>query len=257
MKFSSKQLSFIDGHLGNNTSSIIEARDSSLFSILLWNPLKDEANLKCPDHGRDLQDTGIWTHMRGMENRRPRLLYHLGENVLLISAIYRCPECGNEFDKDTYMAHHPELLTQLFGRHLAPFLLFSKAGMTRQACEMVVNATLAGTSFAEITTSFDRLHGCHMSIYGKPEEEEVNMKHSSPSYKLCEDVFMADFESRLPFYEEQMGKFKASEIGMDHTFNTRFVTKFSIHRIFTNDFFFQSIDCSEQKEALFCSIHCN
>ena len=106
VKLSPEQMTFIDRHLSVNTSSIVEARDQSLYSILLFNPLQEHgAILTCPSHGHQLHDTGIWTHMRRMANRRPRHLYHLRENVLLISSIYACSACGDDYDKETYMAH--------------------------------------------------------------------------------------------------------------------------------------------------------
>ena len=226
MKLSQGQISFINRHLQSSSSNIIETRDSSLFSILLFNPLKQEdVILKCPHHDHSLVDTGVWTHMSSMA-RRPRVLYHLGENILLISGIYACSVCGCDFDKDTYMAHHPEILKQLLGRHSPPFHLFHQAGVTRQAYEMVVTSALSGTSFVEISASLQRLHGFHIATYGRTEDANVMKKHDAPSWKLCQSIFMYDYELRRPFYEAQMKQFKPSEISIDHTFKTRFGLNF-------------------------------
>lgn len=226
VKLSHEQISFIDQHLDSSSSNIIETRDSSLFSILLFNPLKqDNVILKCPHHDHPLRDTGIWTHM-SMAKRRPRHLYHLGENVLLISSIYACSICGSDFDKDTYMAHHPEIVKQLSRRHSPPFHLFHQAGVTRQVYEMMVTSAISGTSFAEIATSLERLHGFHIANYGRSEDAKVTKKHAAPSWKLCQRIFMYDYELRRPFYEAQMQKFKPSEISIDHTFKTRFELHF-------------------------------
>lgn len=229
VKLSPEQMTFIDRHLSVNTSSIVEARDQSLYSILLFNPLQEHgAILTCPSHGHQLHDTGIWTHMRRMANRRPRHLYHLGENVLLISSIYACSACGDDYDKETYMAHHPDILRQLCGRHSPPFHLFQSSGVTRQAYEMVVTSALSGTSFTEIETSLQRLHGFHIATYGRSEDINVTRKHDSPSRFLCQNIFMYDYELRRPHYEREMQKIKPSEFSMDHTFNTRSTFKFII-----------------------------
>ena len=235
-RLSHEQVTFIEQHLCTKSSSIIEAKDSSLYSILLFNPLQEHgAILTCPRHGHPLQDTGIWTHMRSM--RRPRYLYGLGENILLISSIYACSICGDDLDKDTYMAHHPDLMRQLSGRYSPPFHLFQSSGVTMQAYEMVVTSALSGTPFAEIETSFQRLHGFHIATYGRSEHINVERKHASPSRFLCQNIFMHDYELRRPYYEGQMKQIKPSEFSVDHTFNTRYGYKF----IITSQQFYQNM----------------
>ena len=135
---------------------IREARNSSLLSIILWNPLHEpEVTLQCPVHkDEELQTTGLWTHMGKLKSRTPRRLYHVGENVLLVSAIYQCRTCGGDMEHDTLMAHHPDILHQLSKVNTPPFHLFNKAGLTREAYEFIINFALAGTSFCEIQESF-------------------------------------------------------------------------------------------------------
>ena len=234
VKLSHEQMTFIERHLSVNTSSIVEARDPSLYSILLFNPLQEHgAILTCPRHGHNLQDTGIWTHMRSMGKRRPRHLYHLGENVLLISSVYACSACGDDFDKDTYMAHHPDLVRQLSGRHSPPFHLFQSSGVTRQAYDMIVTSALSGTSFAEIETSLQRHHGFHIATFGRSEDINVSRKHQSPSWMLCQRIFMYDYELRRPHYESQMKKIIPSEFSIDHTFNTSQMVRVTKKKVFS------------------------
>ena len=118
------------------------------------------------------------------------------------------------------MAHHPDIVRQLSGRTSPPFHLFQSSGVTRQAYEMIVTSALSGISFAEIETSLMRLHGFHIATNGRSEDINVTRKHEAPSWKLCQRIFMYDFELRRPHYESQMKKLIPTEFSMDHTFNT-------------------------------------
>ena len=225
MKLSQQQVQFIDDNLRNSVpqfqSGIVESKDPSVMSVLFWNPLCNaEISLHCPYHaGEKLTDTGIWSHMRS--KWPPRRIYHLGENVLLVSSLYSCTVCGKDIENSTHTAHDAPLLSQLPNKYSPPFYLFKKSGVTRLAYEFIINACLAGTSFLEIVASFKRMHGFHVAIHGKGDEEVFNWKHQSPSNKLCEDIFLYDFDRRLKFYEDEMKQIQPKEISIDHTFNTR------------------------------------
>ena len=219
MKISESQAAFIEDHLhlveGKATTGIVEASDNNLLSIILWNPLgNNHVTLHCPTHGRDkLQETGTWTKEGNF--RPPRLLYHVGQNCLLVSAVYQCPTCGSN---SMYLATHPGVLSQLPTNQAPPFHLFLKCGITRAGYEMIVNATLAGTSFFEIAAMFQRSHGNHAGLHGQCEG---GRKHSCPSRQFIKDVFMYDFRLRLPFYEERMKSIQFTDLSIDHTFYIR------------------------------------
>ena len=225
MKLSEQQVQFINNNLPDTSyqcqSSIVESKDPSVMSVIFWNPLSNaEISLECPYHvGEKLTNTGIWAHMR--MKKPPRKLYHLGNNVLLVSSLYSCTVCGNSIENSSHVAHDAPILSQLPKNHSAPFYLFKKCGLTRLAYEFIINASLSGTSFHEISTSFKRSHGFHIAIHGKGDDEVFKMKHQSPSNRLCEDVFLHDFDQRLSFYEADMKKIQPKEISIDHTFNTR------------------------------------
>lgn len=219
MKVSEAQTSFIEANLhlatGKTTSGIIEALDNDLLSIILWNPLSDkDVTLYCPNHGTEkLGDTGAWT--KEGEWRPPRLLYHVGQNVLLVSAVYKCTTCGG---KSTYLATHPDVLTQLPHNKAPPFHIFLKSGITRAGYEMIVNAALSGTSFLQISAMFQRSHGFHAGLHGQGQSGE---KHSSPSRDFIRDVFMYDYRLRLSFYEATMKGILFTDLSIDHTFYIR------------------------------------
>ena len=219
MKVSDVQLQFIDAQLSlvscNGLSNIIETKDPKLLSILFWNPIVDEEiTLLCPNHMKTLQATGKWAKMG--DKKPPRLLYGMGENVLLISALYLCPGCGAT---SPFLAHHPDLMSQLPLTKPPPFQLFLKSGVTRMAYDEIVNATLAGTSFSGQAAIFERSHGLHIGLYG--EEAAQQDKHKSPSNDFIMAVFMFDFKLRLPYYERTMMEIQPHMISIDHTFKLR------------------------------------
>ena len=228
MKLSGQQMEFINDNLhrasGLSETRIIETNDPNIMGIMIWNPLMEkDVVLKCPDHVEKLVETHLWTHSQELKSRSPRLLYHIGSNALLVSKLYQCSKCSTEkrhaYDA-FYMAHHPEILSQLQEICLPPFLLFSIAGITRSAYEFIVNLAIAGTTFREIATCFDRTHGFHVAVNGKVDEI-MDLKHRSPSWMFVQDVFMFDFRLRLSFYESEMKKITPQEIAIDHTFKTR------------------------------------
>ena len=188
MRISEKQAEFIKEQIasacGRITPGIRETMDNNLLPIILWSPLKHtEFIIHCPNHDQiALQDTGLWNNHGDF--RKPRLLYHLGQNVLLVAALYRCSVCGG---KALYNATHPDIIGQIPKALAPPFHLFLKSGITREGYETIVNATLAGTPFKEISSIFARSHGFHVGLHG---ESEVGYKHSSPSYYFVRDCLL-------------------------------------------------------------------
>lgn len=227
MKISEEQHNFINEKLrctGSHHSGILDTTDAHLLPIILWDPLAgNEISLSCKYHGVQLTDTGLWTHDKTLKSRSPRILYHTNTNVLLISKLYVCSTCEKEARRSVdafVMAHHPYLLGQLPKVKIPLFHLFSKAGVTRAAYEFIVNLSLAGTSFHEIETCFERFHGFNIALHGNPDPVN-SLKHQSPSWKLIKDIFMLDFRLRLGFYEDEMRKIKPESLCIDHTFKAR------------------------------------
>ena len=221
MKLTTSQKQFIDGALVNReqveNSSIIWTQDPSLFPILVWNPLSSsKASLNCPEHEEQtLVDTGTWNYME--EFRGVRLLYHIGQNVLLISALYMCKLCGK---RKAYLAHHKDVLAQLPEESVPPFHLFAISGVTLAAYDAIISGTISGTSFMEIHNFFERNHGFHIGRYGR-DDSITRQKHDSPSGNLCHDIFIYDFNRKLPMYESKMKEVVPQDICFDHTFRTR------------------------------------
>ena len=246
MDISEEQHKFIDDNLhkaGSGCSGIVATSDKNILSILLWNPLAGhDVALKCPAHDIHLHETEHWAHSKSFKSKSPRLLYDLNENVLLVSRLYVCSICAAEarYTHDSFfLAHHPEVMSQMPNLSIPPFHLFSHSGITRGAYEFIINLALAGTTFNEIEACFQRSHGFYIALHGEPDASNY-LKHRSPSRRLITDVFMYDFRMRLPFYEAEMKSIKPESLSIDHTFKTRYGSMshaqlsilFSQHNIF-------------------------
>ena len=228
MAISEEQHRFIEDnlhHAKSGCSDIVATNDKNILSILLWNPLAGkQISFKCPTHEIILHQTEHWSHSKSLQSKSPRMLYHLDENVLLVSKLYVCSACSkvarNAYNS-FFSAHHPEILSQMPKLSIPPFHLFTHSGVTRAAYEFIINLTLAGTSFNEIAECFRRAHGFNIALQGEVDATDQR-KHDSPSRMLITDIFMFDFRMRLPFYEAQMKSIRPESLSIDHTFKTRY-----------------------------------
>ena len=198
------QRDFIDENLGwltqnrLNTSCIVEATDPSLLSVLYWHPLVSEKlTLYCPEHQAEiLRDEGAWSHDYYKSKKYIRVLFHASQNVILISKLYVCKICGK---KESYQAHHPDIISQTTKIVSTPFFLFLHSGVTKTLYETVINLSFSGVPFNEMVNYFQRQHGFYI---GSHEEcaDVPSEKHKSPGRNLLVDIFVSDFRRRLTFY---------------------------------------------------------
>ena len=221
MSLSSKQISFIDSKISEGVhkeGDIIEPHEQDTMAIILFNPLEDQnLLLKCPYHQNEyLTFSSQWTYnCTNKAYASPRLIYSLGGNVLLISAIYRCSKCEKPL-----RAHHPQILDKTGVK--ANFHLFQKSGVTKMAYDMVVNLVQSGMTFTEISNFFERSHGLKIADPNLSAPE----KFRTPERKFIMDVFLKDFRQKLPYYEKQMASIKPLHLSADHTFKVSTLLKF-------------------------------
>ena len=242
MTLENEQISYINNKISegvHNDGNIIEPVDKNLMAIILFNPLMNQGiELTCPFHDSErLMFSGGWTHNSG-PSHAPRLLYHVGGNVLLISAMYRCNMCKNKF-----LAHHPRIMNQR-GVEVS-FHLLHKSGFTQASYDTVINLVQSGMTFTEVSNFFQRANGMKASDQTTDYSILAGLsKYKVPSRRLCTDAFLEDFRKKLPFYEAEMASIKYNHISIDHTFKVSTLLKV------VNDILFSSRR-SKPFEALF------
>ena len=228
MALGTKQIHFIDKKISEGVhkdGNIIEPYDEDLMAIILFNPLEDKkAELKCPYHQNEqLIFSSQWTHnSTNKAYANGRLLYNVGGNVWLISAIYRCAKCEKPL-----RAHHPQILAQTGVQ--AKFNLFCKSGVTKMAHDMIVNLVQSGMTFREVGNFFERSNGLTIGASNQSAPE----KYRAPSWMFIIDVFLRDFRQKLPFYEKQMASIKPLHLSADHTFKVSTLLKLKNDALFS------------------------
>lgn len=107
--------------------------------ILIWDPIVAFGiSTLCPVCACCLESTCSWTSDR-KNNFMPRKLFHIGSNVLLISAIYKCQSCGFVLAHDSRIDN---VDTQQ--NHSPGFVLFHDSGYTAEAYDFIINLTHEG-----------------------------------------------------------------------------------------------------------------
>ena len=219
-----EQIDFIDAKIGQNIhldGFIIRSPDQDLMSIIIFNPLVDLAlNLKCPTHdSEELMFFNKWTHNSKKKGVSPRLLYGVEANTILVSALYSCSKCDNP-----YRAHDPSILGQK--NVSSKFHLFTRSGLTEEAYNLIINLVYSGMTFKGISTTFKTAKGLKLGCQGIIQTPHADSKKfTSPSYHLCEDIFVQDFYKKLPFYEAELKNIKATHLSIDHTFKVAALLK--------------------------------
>lgn len=99
--------------------------------LRLFDPLHDNPNLECPIHQQPLSQTNDWSQ------RNPRLLYDLCGNISLVSKLYKCSQCTNN-----WIAHSPRIVDQMASQ--APFFLVHKSGFSRECVEFTCHSMEIG-----------------------------------------------------------------------------------------------------------------
>ena len=103
-------------------------------NIMIYNPQSFVPI--CLKHQERLFLTDCWTSGRD-SSTKPRLLYGISKNTLLISRIYRCDRgCG------TILGHDESILNQAPSE--IPFVLFHRSEILKNLLSLVVNNVAAG-----------------------------------------------------------------------------------------------------------------
>jgi hypothetical protein len=198
---------------------------SSCPALMLWNPVQSLVLTlscsECPDGNLIFSDK--WTNKR----HSPRLLYHTGRNVRLVSALYYCSLCNAET-----LAHSENVLKQILGTCDIPFVLFNKSGITASAYGSINDCVAQGMTFHAVQGMFRKQ--TERSIYQEiqmllSEEEKadsaVQLSQSAtfkiPSIPMIRDVFMHNFSTKKPAYDKFFASFEPYVISLDHTFEIR------------------------------------
>ena len=84
---------------------------------------------------------------------QPRLLYGLRNDVLLVSRVYLCK------NKHQIISHDSRILSQLQDDFNPPFVLFHRAGVTKELFQFVISHIRAGMTIADVQTLW------HQSLY--------------------------------------------------------------------------------------------
>jgi hypothetical protein len=122
---------------------VIEPKENN-YGLLLWDPITQlDKALVCPLHNLALDVTDHWTQGEN-ERHKPRILYNLGRNVLLVSRLYKCGLC-----KENYRSHNEGLSAQL-GHTLIPYILLHRSGFTMKTFDLTISMIETGKSIIDI-----------------------------------------------------------------------------------------------------------
>ena len=134
------------------TSSITTLSDLILPHVLLWNPLllfqcifTDRFQCHPHDncHANVIVNVTRW-NIGSNAGHCPRIIHDIGYMVLLVSAIYECPN-GHEL-----LATDPRLLQCLPEQEYVPFILFRRSGVMQSFARTVITLTVEGLSICAI-----------------------------------------------------------------------------------------------------------
>ena len=187
--------------------------------IRLWNPLASES-LTCPIHKSNrLLPTEHWTSKNG-RNLSPRLVFHLGRNVLFVSSLYKCEDC-----LELWPASSPDILRQAKQvEGILHFHLFHVIGVSKDLYSVIINGVKRGLSFKGIK---ELIKDCYKDTERKiqftrgDEGPSESLAFRCPSENLIQQIFLFDYDQKSGFYKEIASKIAPQEISIDHTFKIR------------------------------------
>lgn len=204
---------------------------ASIPSVILWNPIIYPAlasdRLKCPHCKANLR---FWKWRDGKTERdMPRKLFCIQEQVLLVSCVYLCE------DHHQILSHHPKILEEI--RKISwpiPFLLFHKAGVTRELYNYIALSIQSGISIQDVENMLINLHQSQhsqractffLAQSGYNSENDNNMSFHSLEInkdfigrKLITRVFLRAFTESEHMYTNHMAQKQGRWISFDHTF---------------------------------------
>ena len=119
--------------------------------FMVWDPLTAEARpLKCPlsQVSSTLDVTIHWTDERSAR-LQPRKLYASSCSVLLLSRVYKCNKCNQQ-----YLSHNARILEEVQSFHTIPLVFMHRCGFTRELVNPIFDFVNQGMPFYSIETTF-------------------------------------------------------------------------------------------------------
>ena len=188
---------------------------------MVWDPLTANAyqrSLQCPlcQVSSTLDVTIHWTDGRSAR-LQPRKLYASSCSVLLLSRVYKCSKCNQQ-----YLSHDPRILEEVQRFYPIPFVLMHRCGFTRELVNLIFGLVNQGMPFYSIETLLPQLHWLNSpadidsdSVQGIPTTGFMDR----PSNDIVAKCFLSRFLEVEYKYAECMQSITADHwTAFDHTF---------------------------------------
>ena len=217
-------------HLRKLSSSQVE--EYSLHDIIIWDPLSFGPSLFlwCPNcldiHGfnNGLKATR-WKEGKTACDR-PRSLYGLHNEALLVSRVYICSK-GHQI-----IAHDPSILSSVRSEVQVPFVLFHKVGITKELQHFILTHANVGMSISDIQTLWLQTmydaYGSRKNIYIRACQRssrpclqlyKFNEMCANPGSKIITSVIAREYFSKEHLYAQRMMQMTCNKwLSCDHTF---------------------------------------
>ena len=137
--------------------------------VLLWSPQEQYAvcTMKCPIHTDVVLRPWQWTkNLNGNKEKRPRLIYDLFGNIILVQRIYLCAQGRNTHK---LFAASPDLLNGLpeTVREVFPVKLYQRSGCSKRLILYIKNSITQGVNFLKISEGIGALNHEHHTRLGE------------------------------------------------------------------------------------------
>ena len=211
----------------NSSSSEVNHEVFQQPDLIIWDPLVTGLleSLWCPnciDNGQnEVLKLTRWKDGKTACDQ-PRRLYGLSNDALLVSCVYVCCK-GHQI-----IAHDPFVIGQLRNSAMVPFILFHKAGITKELQHFITTHANVGMTLSDIQTlwlqtRFDA-HGEHKRVYltehGQNAESALpSLEWKQPGEKIIACLIAFEYYRKENLYTERMCQMKADKwLSCDHTF---------------------------------------
>ena len=196
----------------NSSSSEVNHEVFQQPDLIIWDPLVTGLleSLWCPnciDNGQNevLKPTR-WKDGKTACDQ-PRRLYGLSNDALLVSRVYVCCK-GHQI-----IAHDPFVIGQLRNSAMVPFILFHKAGITKELQHFITTHANVGMTLSDIQTlwlqtRFDA-HGERKRVYltehGQNAESALpSLEWKQPGEKIIACLIAFEYYRKENLYTERM-----------------------------------------------------
>ena len=157
----------------------------------------------------------------------PRKLYCIQEQVLLVSSVYLCEKVHQ------VISHHPSILKVKKLLFRIPFVLFHKAGVTRELYNYISISIQSGICIQNVENMLINLHQSQMQTFYQistrqlPSIESISNSEKMSIFeigkdfigrKLISSIFVRSFIDSEHMYTNHMSQRKGKWISFDHTF---------------------------------------